>query len=303
MIRYKKLGYVELTVTNLERSAAFYRDVVGLEPAGEGPEGERRFRCSDDPYAVVLHKADHPGFKRGGWMLEDEHQFDNLHKRLKQTSTAYECISVAECKSRGLGRATRTVEPNTGATLEFYMPANGTASVGWTPTLAKIQRLGHVVWSTPHYDKATAFFRDVLNFAPSDAIGDGITFYRAFPNPYHHGIGIGRGQRNQFHHLNFMVTEIDDVGRAFNRFRKKEVPVVFGPGRHIASGSVFLYFLDPDGLTLEYSFGMEEFPEFNPRAARVLPPVPESIDSWGAVRDPRMTAIGEIAPYNVAKAV
>jgi catechol 2,3-dioxygenase-like lactoylglutathione lyase family enzyme len=54
MIRYRKLGYVELMVTDLERSAAFYRDVVGLEPAGEGPEGERRFRCSEDPYAVVL---------------------------------------------------------------------------------------------------------------------------------------------------------------------------------------------------------------------------------------------------------
>ena len=32
MIRYRKLGYVELMVTDLERSAAFYRDVVGLEP-------------------------------------------------------------------------------------------------------------------------------------------------------------------------------------------------------------------------------------------------------------------------------
>ena len=75
MIRYRKLGYVELIVTDLERSAAFYRDIVGLEPAGEGPEGERRFRCSEDPYAVVLHQADQPGFRRGGWMLEDERQF------------------------------------------------------------------------------------------------------------------------------------------------------------------------------------------------------------------------------------
>jgi 2,3-dihydroxy-p-cumate/2,3-dihydroxybenzoate 3,4-dioxygenase len=80
------------------------------------------------------------------------------------------------------------------------------------------------------------------------------------------------------------------------------VPVVFGPGRHIASGSVFLYFLDPDGLTLEYSFGMEEFPEVDPRPPRILPPVPESIDSWGAIPDPRMTTIGEIAPHKVAGA-
>ena len=90
MIRYRKLGYVELMVTDLERSAAFYRDIVGLEPAGEGPEGERRFRCSEDPYAVVLHKADQPGFRRGGWMLEDERQFEGLHAALKGAGVAFE---------------------------------------------------------------------------------------------------------------------------------------------------------------------------------------------------------------------
>jgi 2,3-dihydroxy-p-cumate/2,3-dihydroxybenzoate 3,4-dioxygenase len=126
MIRYKKLGYVELTVTDLERSAAFYRDVVGLEPAGEGPGGARRFRCSEDPYAVVLHKADQPGFKRGGWMLQDERQFEFLHKRLKEAGVAFEAIGDAECNARSLARATRTVEPNTGATLEFYLLPTGT---------------------------------------------------------------------------------------------------------------------------------------------------------------------------------
>jgi 2,3-dihydroxy-p-cumate/2,3-dihydroxybenzoate 3,4-dioxygenase len=75
MIRYKRLGYVELTVTDLDRAVVFYRDIAGLEPAGCGPEGECRFRCSEDPYAVALRRADRPGFKRGGWLLEDDGQF------------------------------------------------------------------------------------------------------------------------------------------------------------------------------------------------------------------------------------
>jgi 2,3-dihydroxy-p-cumate/2,3-dihydroxybenzoate 3,4-dioxygenase len=302
MIRYRKLGYVELMVTDLERSAAFYRDIVGLEPAGEGPEGERRFRCSEDPYAVVLHKAQQPGFKRGGWMLEDERQFESLHAALKSAGVAFESLSDAECKGRGLARATRTVEPNLGATLEFYLPAAAARPKPFVPTLAKIQRLGHVVWATPHYDQANAFFRDVLNFAQSDSLGEGITFYRAFPNPYHHGIGIGRSARNHFHHLNFMVTEIDDVGRGLARLKAKDVPVVYGPGRHPASTSVFLYFLDPDGMTLEYSFGMEEFPEIGARAPRRLEPTPANFDSWGSYRDPRMSTTGEIAAYKVTGA-
>jgi len=31
MIRYKKLGYVELNVSDLEKSRKFYEDIVGLE--------------------------------------------------------------------------------------------------------------------------------------------------------------------------------------------------------------------------------------------------------------------------------
>jgi 2,3-dihydroxy-p-cumate/2,3-dihydroxybenzoate 3,4-dioxygenase len=295
MIRYKKLGYVELMVTDLERSAAFYRDIVGLEPAGSGPEGEARFRCSEDPYAVALHRSDRPGFKRGGWMLEDEGQFQALHERLDDNAVPYEELAAAECRARGLARATRMVEPNTGATLEFYLLPAGVDPRPFTPSLAKIQRLGHVVWTTPRHREAIGFFREVLNFAESDSIGDFITFFRAFPNPYHHGIGIAGGPERKLNHVNFMVTEIDDVGRGLARLKAKDVPVVFGPGRHPASGSVFLYFLDPDGMTLEYSFGMEEFPELAPRPPRHLEATPPNIDSWGSYRDPRMSTVGEIA--------
>ena len=294
MIRYRKLGYVELNVSDLARASAFYRDVVGLAFAGGGPEGELRFRCSDDPYAVVLHQARTPGFKRVGWMLEDARQFELVHQVLGREGIACDDLTSDECRRRLLDRACRMVEPHTEATFEFYLPAPDAPRRPFEPGVAKIQRLGHVVLTTPHYQEAIRFVRDVLNFHESDSIEDRIAFFRAFPNPYHHGLGIARGSRAQFHHLNFMVTEIDDVGRGFNRFRHAGVPVVYGPGRHIPSGSVFLYFLDPDGLTLEYSFGMEQFPEIDARAPRTLPGVPASFDSWGSVWDPRMAAMGEI---------
>ena len=91
-----------------------------------------------------------------------------------------------------------------------------------------------------------------------------------------------------------MVDEIDDIGRALTRFKQNEVPVVFGPGRHPASESIFLYFLDPDGITWEYTLGMEEFPEVNPREARNLKPGPDSMDAWGNVMDERMGKVGRV---------
>ncbi len=91
-----------------------------------------------------------------------------------------------------------------------------------------------------------------------------------------------------------MVSEIDDIGKAVNRLNRNQVPIVHGPGRHPPSGSIFLYFLDPDGLTVEYSFGMETFPAENPRKPRLMEPIQPSFDYWDCPIDPRKSAIGAI---------
>jgi 2,3-dihydroxy-p-cumate/2,3-dihydroxybenzoate 3,4-dioxygenase len=252
-------------------------------------------RCDDDHHNLVLHRASEPGLKLVGWMLEDEKQFDELHARLHEAAVQFRELSDAERAARHLGRTTRMVEAYSGVTFEFYLPKDQTA-YRFDTGLAKIQRIGHAVIKTHHYEKVVRFVQEVLNFAESDCIGDGdgIAFFRCFPNPHHHGFGIGYGAASAWHHINFMVTEIDDIGRALHRLEASGVPVVFGPGRHPASGSVFLYWLDPDGMTVEYSFGMEEFPEVNPRQPRRLPRIPSSLDSWGSYRDPRMASRGSI---------
>jgi 2,3-dihydroxy-p-cumate/2,3-dihydroxybenzoate 3,4-dioxygenase len=47
-------------------------------------------------------------------------------------------------------------------------------------------------------------------------------------------------------------------------------------------------------MTVEYSFGMEQFPEQTARAPRRLPARPEFFDSWGGRADPRMASKGEL---------
>ena len=300
LIRYKKLGYVELGVTDLARTRQFYEGMVGLQYVSRGATGEDYYRCSDDHHSVVLHPAPKAGLKRIGLMLEDDGQFAALMQSLDRFATPWEEVPAAECARRHLGRALRMVEPHTRATFEFYVPATGTVDNAFTPTLAKIQRIGHVVLWTPQNVEACAYLRDVLNFRRSDDIGEEATFMRPFPSPWHHGIGIFRAERCGLHHVNFMVTEIDDIGRAHNRLRAAGVPIAKGIGRHPVSGSVFLYYFDPDGLTLEYSFGMEQFTEASPREPTVWPYVPESFDVWGAPKHPGYPAIGGIEQPDAA---
>ena len=226
--------------------------------------------------------------------MEGAGAFDTLVERLRAAGITMTAVAPAECRDLDVERAFRISEPVTGAVIEFGEPSSARRK-GWpfSPTHAKIQRLGHLVLKSPDWPKTVAFFRDTLAFSVSDVIEDRVCFMRCTPNPLHHSLGIGAGEAG-LHHVNFMVTEIDDIGRALHRFQRDGVEVVGGPGRHPTSDSIFLYFLDPDGLTVEYSFGMEEFAEEAPREHRVFPPVPESADTWGGGRDPRHGALGDI---------
>src|SRR5581483_6639588 len=81
MIRYRKLGYVELNVSDLEKSRKFYEEIVGLEFVGTRSDGAVMFRCDDeDSRSVILHQKQPAGFKSVGWMLEDGSQFELLHR-------------------------------------------------------------------------------------------------------------------------------------------------------------------------------------------------------------------------------
>jgi 2,3-dihydroxy-p-cumate/2,3-dihydroxybenzoate 3,4-dioxygenase len=299
VIRYRRLGSVALNVTDLQRSLAFYEEIVGLTAVGQNPDGSITLGCGVDGCMVVLHESPVPGFRSVGLALESDSALETLRLQLSEHGVAHEEVAADDCLNRNLVRAWRVAEPNMKAAFEFYLERETAPALPFVPTVAKIQRIGHVVFSTPRYAETVAFMQSVLAFVPSDDIDGIITFMRPYPSPFHHGIGVGRGPHHGLHHVNLMVSEIDDIGRAIHRFERHQVPIVFGPGRHIASNSVFLYFLDPDGLTLEYSFGMEEFTELEPRVARTLPPLPESLDSWGGKRDSRMSAVGSVQPYRV----
>ncbi len=140
-----------------------------------------------------------------------------------------------------------------------------------------------------------------LGFRVSDFVPGFAAFLRCFPNPLHHSLAILTGTDDHLNHVNFMVKDIDDVGRGMNRLKQQEVDIVFGPGRHQPSESIFLYFLDPDRMTVEYSFGMECIPEDAGREPRLLEPAPGTLDTWGSVPTPAFGKIGRIETGEAAR--
>lgn len=293
-MRYEKLGYIALNVRDIGRSREFYEKTVGLQYSGTNDQGHVFFRCSLDHHNIVLCPADRPGLKRVGVEMQDEAALDELAAQLRKHNVKFYEVPENERVAWHQDRTLRMSDPTTTTVFEFYSSMRLFGGQPFAPTVAKIQRLGHVVIKTPKSVEARRFWTEVLEFKISDMIGEAVCFMRFHPNPYHHGIGIGQGKAPQLHHVNFMVTEVDDIGKAISRFAREKVDIVNGPGRHPASGSMFLYFLDPDGMTLEYSFGMEEFPEHGARKPRVFEPIIESVDYWRSFVDPRKATVGEI---------
>jgi len=292
-IRFKRLGYVALSVTDLGRSRHFYEDLVGLTGDDETSGSVAFLRCSGKHHDLALYQAAKPGLKRLGWEMESTSALRSVREHLNSLGIATVAISNGEAAELGLGEAFRATEPTTGATFEFYADMDDAARP-FTVTHTKIARLGHVVINSTDREKTERFLLNELNFRASDRIEGMVTFLRCFPNPYHHSLGVGRAEMPGFHHINFMTTELDDIGKGLNRMKRNNVPIVFGPGKHPPSESVFLYFLDPDGMTVEYSYGMEEFPEDEPREPRAMPASMESVDYWDGRPEPGMAKIGEI---------
>jgi 2,3-dihydroxy-p-cumate/2,3-dihydroxybenzoate 3,4-dioxygenase len=288
---YQRLGYVALNVTDVKRALTFYRDLVGLDVT-ESTDDFAALRCGQDHHNVLLCKAAQPGLKRIAFDIGSREELNKARLYLGQLGKVEE-VSKEELKQLKIVEAVRYREQNSGICLEFFVSMMQMATP-FAKRVAHIERLGHVVFNVKSFDAVLQFFVEKLGFKVSDFVPGFAAFLRCYPNPLHHSIAILAGDENRLNHVNFMVHDIDDVGKALHRMRKANVPIVFGPGRHQPSGSIFLYFLEPDRMTLEYSFGMETFPADSAREPRMLEPVPEALDQWGSVPAPEFGKVGKI---------
>lgn len=293
-IRFARLGYCRLRCPDLATSTAFYRDLVGMTVA-QASDNATWLRCSDKPHDIILEAGEGPGLSGVGFELESDAELARAFAVVDGLGLSPRHADAATLKAMRVTGSFRFADPLTGLDLDFYV-GQDVVDEPLTEQITKIARLGHVVMNVTDLAAAHRFWVDDLGFAVSDRVEGTAEWLRCWPNPLHHTLALLQSDKDTLHHINFMVTDIDDVGSAMNRMKKAEVPIVFGPGRHLPSTSIFLYFLDPDGNTTEFSFGMELFDEDGSRGPRDLEHKPEVMDIWGSRPDPRFGKGSRIIP-------
>ena len=82
--RHRGLASVALNVTNLGRSVAFYKDLVGLQLV-ERNAATAVFRCGERHHDVVLYQSATASLKRVAFELESRRDWDLARRRFTET--------------------------------------------------------------------------------------------------------------------------------------------------------------------------------------------------------------------------
>ena len=103
----------------------------------------------------------------------------------------------------------------------------------------------------------------------------------------HHSIAFARMGAPSLNHVAFEVPSFDALMRGAGRMKAHGFSVEWGVGRHGPGDNIFTYFIEPNGLVVEYTAEVEQIDE-----ATHMPCTPEdwkhtgNPDRWGFAEMP-----------------
>lgn len=213
-----RLGTAELTVTDLDRSIAFYAGVLGLQLHGRDRTVARLGDGADDALVLVAapearRAGRHAGLYHVALLYPSRLELARVALRLSTTNTAidgasdhgtHEAIYLPDPDGNGLELAAdrpREAWPR----LDQLMHSGGpdpldlaalfalVAHEQPTPLAAEGLRVGHVHLHVNDLAAATRFYRDVLGFEVTMALPHAV--FVAFGGYHHHvGFNVWRGE-------------------------------------------------------------------------------------------------------------
>lgn len=274
------LGYVALTVPDLEEALAFYRRIAHLKVSDRG--ANMAFLTGGaNHHWLRLEEASDPGLARIGFQMTNRAALDEVVDRLDARGVAW--TEADDLTGERVVDAIRFRDPD-GFEIELF--TNMVSLPVAVEPFVKMDRVLHAVWLVENPPESNKFYSDVLGFRDSDWIERIGVFMRA-ANRYHHTIGILRSGDKAGHldHFCILVDDIDDVMRARNVALQNGLKLRQDLVRHAASGSISTYILDPvNDISVEFCVWHGQINDEGHRA-RILPASPVTLDIWKSSPD------------------
>lgn len=243
MINVKRFSHVTLETPDLERQIDYFTEVAGLALA-ERENGRAYFATKLGDLVVQLETGLEARCARLAFQVALDTDFDEIRRGVE---------------AEGLGCKTRNdPAPGIAQMLAFEDPKGTVCEVFATQTpISKQQpvtgigliKLGHLAFVVPEPKDYADFYSRVLGFRVSDWIQDWFVFMRCGPD--HHTINFVRGKRTQMHHVAFELKDWAQVQSACDFLGSKNIPIIWGPGRHGPGHNIYTYHRNPDDQIIE----------------------------------------------------
>jgi catechol-2,3-dioxygenase len=246
---------IELGVTNLDRAAAFYSCVWGLDPVVSDKDTIHLRANGAEHHIVTLRERPKAGMLGVHFSAPDRHAVQALHDKAKAfgatvTSAPAELPASA---GGGYGFQFRTPEGHV-----LNISSDVARHLNTVADRSKPTKLSHVVLNSAKIEEQTNFFIDLLGFRLSDST-DMMDFVRCSND--HHSIAMSRGDGPSLNHMAYEVASMDGLMRGAGRLKGSGFNIEWGVGRHGPGDNVFTYFVEPNGFVVEYTTEVQQIDE------------------------------------------
>lgn len=279
MIELRDITYVRLGTRDLEGATRYATEILGLEIAERS--GRAVYFRSDAREHTLCYFEGDPTDHVVAFELSSRAELDASAAELERIGHPVHAGTASECALRKVQGFIAFDDP-TGNRIELvWRPQMGSRGFNGTRQ-AGITGFSHIGLCTTDAARDEAFWTRVCNAKASDHIGEAPLLRIA---SIHHSLALFPTHRKGIQHINHQMASTDDIQRAFNFIRERNVPVVFGPGKHPTSSARFLYFEGPEGMVYEYSSGVCEINDEAAWRSRQFPAEPRGFCEWGARPD------------------
>jgi catechol 2,3-dioxygenase len=271
-----RLGHVDVTVTDLDLTEAYYTEVMGMQVTARD-EDSVYLKCWDeeDHHSLRLRYAPRVGMDLMSFKVHHEDDLADLEAKVARFGFPVQRISRGE--TLGQGESVRFSTPS-GHVMELVhdvekvgtsRPRSGPGTGGSEPgTRDRIAppRLDHMLVTAEEVGEATRFYMDVLGFRITEQLLDGNghqlgTWLERSHSP--HDLAIVHGPNGGLHHFAFWLDDWDHVRDAADILAYNGIQLDVGPTRHGITRGSTIYFFDPLGTRNEvFTGGYRPDPDF-----------------------------------------
>jgi len=269
-----RIGHVGLRVVDVDASVAHAEQTLGLRLVARD-EGAAYLTCNTRHHELVLVAGDETACDHLAFEVADRPALARVREQLADERLEIVADGPGE---PGLEDAVRFLAPG-GFVIELFCGMANDQPAHYDTVGVRPRKFEHITVKSAHKQELEDLLERVLGLRLSDRAGDAISWWRA--NAEHHGVSVIAAEVDALQHYAWQIDGWDTVARIGDHLMAHDRTFLWGPGHHGIGDNYFCYFLDADGVIVEYSADILRVEDELRYRPRTWPDEPLSVNRWG----------------------